>query len=108
MPYKPNGFGINPIFYWLDNIASICSAGVVLINILQIYNWFSLKKLCLFMSLFLTAEFFGYFIDSWIVDTVVFKHPVYYYLFGVMFVLFGVVDVFYFAFEPATIGVLVD
>jgi len=86
----------------MANIASILTSGVVMINILQIYNCFSLRRLSTVMSLFLTAEFFGYYADTYIVlSSAQLNSSVYYYAAGVIFMLFGVFDVFYFAFEPA-------
>ena len=73
-----------------------------MINILQIYNCFSLRRLSTVMSLFLTAEFFGYFADTYIVESQAqLNSSVYYYCAGALFILFGIFDVFYFAFEPA-------
>ena len=87
-------------FYW-RNLGSLFSTGVVLVNILQIYNWFSHKQICTIMSLFLSAEFFGYYLQSWLINTAFDAKPVYYYVFGLLFLAFAILDVFIFAFGPA-------
>jgi len=80
-----------------------------MINILQIYNCFSLRRLSTVMSLFLTAEFAGYFADTYIVESASqLESSVYYYCFGALFVAFGILDIFYFAFEPAQFNIVID
>jgi len=44
----------------LANLAEIISGGVILISILQIYNWFSYNHICSLLALYFSAELFGY------------------------------------------------
>ena len=62
-----NGVQSNPndpppsiIIVYLANAAQVISTGVILVSIIQIYNWFSHKSICTMMSIFFGAEFIGY------------------------------------------------
>lgn len=94
--------------YWLANIASIMSAGIVITLILQVYNWFSLRNLSRVLALLLIGEFIGYFIDTYMEDSVYVTNPFYFYAAGAAFIGASVFDYFYFAFEPANFGIVVD
>lgn len=44
----------------LSNLANIFSAGVILISIVQIYNWTSLGHISTILAIFFSAEVLGY------------------------------------------------
>lgn len=57
---EATGLPPSVIIVYLANAAQVVSTGVILVSIMQIYNWFSHKSICTMMSIFFGAEFVGY------------------------------------------------
>ena len=58
--------------------------------------------------MFLSAEFFGYYIDTYIEDSIYLDYPSFFYIFGIIFIVAAIFDAKYYAFEPANHGIIVD
>ena len=87
----------SPLIIYLANFGELASAGVILINILQIYNWTSHKMICTMMSVYFGTQFLGYLtpvplVHGFFVAT---TPPVYLTL-GSSFILFGLFEIYFF------------
>lgn len=58
--------------------------------------------------MFLSAEFFGYYIDTYIENSIYLDNPSFFYVFGVVFIVAAIFDSKFYAFEPANHGIIVD
>lgn len=76
----------------------------IVINILQIYNWFSHRQLCRVLAIFLSAELIGYLFDFYIEQYYNWLN----FTFGGVFILFALIDIFYFHFGPEKLGINID
>jgi len=52
------------------------------------------------MSIFLSAEFLGYYTEALCVDSIFLSKPAFFYIFGTTFLAFAILDLFIFAFGP--------
>jgi len=79
-----------------------------MVNILQIYNWFPHRQICTAMSLFLSAEFFGYYLQLWFLDSNFYQRPAYWYIFGALFLALATLDRFIYAYCPSSKDIYID
>jgi hypothetical protein len=97
------------LIIYLANFGELASSGVILINILQIYNWTSHKMICTMMSVYFGTQFLGYLtpvplVHGFFVAT---TPPVYITL-GSSFILFGVAELYFFFWLPSQYNIYVD
>jgi len=97
------------ISFYLRNTGAILGSSVTVINILQIYKWFAQKHICSMLSIYLSSELIGYFIESLIIDDYQYYNTAaFYYGFGGSMMLFAIFDIFTFVFEPSKLMIHVD
>ena len=91
------------------SLAQILAAGLVLINILQVYNWFKRKHICTMLALYFLAQFLGYMTPITLLKNLYWAAtPILYYIGGGLFTLFAVVDIWAFKFNPLQINIFLD
>jgi hypothetical protein len=60
------------------------------------------------LSLFLSAEFCGYYLEDYLIDEHFDSKPVFFYTFGALFLVYGLLDMCIFAFRPDQKDIYVD
>lgn len=95
------------IFYWIC-ITQIFAATTILLNVLQIYNWFSFRRVSLMLAVYFLVDLVGKYIQDAFAKNPFFRHSGIDFIFGVVFVICGVVDYFTFCFQPAALNVYID
>ena len=91
------------------SLAQVLAAGLILINILQVYNWFTTKHICTMLALYFLAQFLGYMTPINFVSALYWSaEPIMYYIGGVLFILFAIIDIWAFQFNPLQINIFLD
>lgn len=60
------------------------------------------------LSIFLSAEFLGYYTNALFIHSSYISNPIFFYNFGALFILFGILDILLFAFGPAPLQIYID
>ena len=82
-------------------LSQLTASGVVLINILQISNWFTQKNINKVLALYLMMQFAGYMTPmEWIKSMYESVEPIVYWYCGIGMLLISILDHFVFAFHP--------
>ena len=81
--------------------AQMCAAGVILINILQMYNWTNKRFIQVVLIFYFLMQFLGYISPlpynpycQWALS------PKFYYPIGLAMILLGIIDIWVFFFNP--------
>lgn len=96
---------------YLNNlmVAQLLGSGVVIINILQVSNWFTQRHINKMLALFLMTQFAGYItpleVNSHLYDSV---QPTVYWVCGGVMLLISIVDKYSFAFHPLQKNIFLD
>ena len=97
------------MFVKLDGCAQMSAAGLLLINILQVYNWFTQKHICTMLALYFLAQFLGYMTPikllHFLFDA---AKPRMYYIGGAAFAFLGFLDIWVFYFNPLQVNIYLD
>ena len=79
------------------SLAQIFAAGLVLINILQVYNWFTTRHICTMLALYFLSQFLGYMTPIYMIEQLYWAaYPKMYYIGGVLFFAFAIIDIWAF------------
>lgn len=113
--YKEKSEDIVYLLHPLEDLAQILSAGIIIINILQVYNWFMQKYITTMIGLYFIAQFLGYMTPVPGQVTVITKDEgmfmskpyIYYICAGAMFLL-GLLDIVVFQFNPMQKNIFLD
>lgn len=84
---------------------------MILISILQIYNWFSHTHICTLLALYFCAELCGYLTPIPLLPAEYYYQAAYpkcYFILGTIFILLAVLDLYIFTFSPLEKNILVD
>jgi len=91
------------------SIGQFFSAGVLMISILQISNWFTRKNINKTLALFILSQFAAYMTPCKWFDTLYYSVlPIVYYLCGSAFFIISVIDYYFFAFHPLEKNIFLD
>ena len=95
------------IFYWIC-ITQVFAAATILLNVLQIYNWFSFRRVSLMLAMYFLVDLIGKYIQDAFDKNPFFTDSYIDFIFGVVFVVWGAIDYFTFCFQPAALNVYID
>ena len=88
-------------FIKLVGMAQLFAAGQILINLLQVYNWFKRKQICTMLALYFIAQFLAYLTPAQMDQRVYWAcQPIWYYIGGGVFIVLGILDCWAFQFNP--------
>ena len=97
------------MFVKLESFAQILAAGLVLINILQVYNWFTHRHICTMLALYFIAQFLGYMTPIVLLENLYdAAKPRMYFIGGVVFTFLGLLDFWSFWFNPLQVNIFLD
>jgi len=95
--------------FYMGNLSQVLAAGTILINLLQVFNWFPQRIICSMMAVYFSAEFLGYMTP---VPSILYEYnaaqPGFYYAAGTLFLAFSVADYFFFTYNPLQKNIFVD
>ena len=81
----------------------------MLINILQVYNWFSKRYIQVILILYFLMQFLGYLTPvDYLVECQYAPHPYFYYAFAFAFLVLSVLDCWVFYFHPLQKDIFFD
>lgn len=108
--YKTDQKPDDSIIFYLMNSAQLASTGIILISILQIYNWFSDRSICTMMSIYISAELLGYLTPTPVsqIQGSDVTNPIYYFTFAGVYLILAFVDCFAFQYMPSKLGIYID
>lgn len=91
------------------DMAQILGSGIVLINTLQVYNWFDKRYISIALTGYFCTQFVGYSLPiTYIKECQWVAHPIYYMTFGVGMICLGVLDQWLFFFNPLQKNIFLD
>ena len=94
----------------MQNLAQIAAAGIVIINILQVYNWFNEKYINTMIGFYFLAQFLGYMVPLPVLNSGGYwaAQPECYYVAGSAMIFLGVLDHWTFSFNPLQKNIFLD
>ena len=91
------------------DIAQILGASIVLINTLQVYNWFDKRYIQMVLITYFCMQFVGYSLPITYIEECLWNlEPIYYLICGSVMVCLAVVDCWFFYFNPLQKNIFID
>lgn len=84
------------------------AAATILLNVLQIYNWFSFRRVSLMLAMYFLVDLIGKYIQDAFDKKPFFTDSFIDFIFGVVFVVWGAIDYLTFCFQPTALNVYID
>ena len=93
----------------IGTLSQVCASGIVLINILQVYNWASKRYIQLLLIIYFLQQFIGYITPLYLEPSCDFAaHPFWYWLSGAVMLGLAVLDYWVFYFNPLQNNIFLD